>query len=324
MMKKWDYTVRALERALRLLQRLDAPGVVQHGFALTELAQAANITPGTACRLLRTLMRYDYVRQDEKHRYYLGRAARVLGTGDQAAERLRRLAEPAVRRLQEATGETVVLAMFQAGMRRTVLTAESRRELRAAAEEGADRRLFDTATGRVLLSMLGEEEADRLRLELDPTGVLWPDCPDAHAFHRRLAEIRQRGYAVCRRPGSAVAAIAAPIRAESAPAPAALGVYYPVFRTPLDSEESCMRLVKQAAAEIAMLLNGGGGKDAPEAGQPPVRNEIEGQAYHVSLRDDADTSASVGSEGVESDTWLPSPSEDADSGVGHDEEPARK
>jgi DNA-binding IclR family transcriptional regulator len=98
---------RAVERALALLEAVaEAP----EGLRLSTAARLAGVPTSTGLRLLRTLERAGHVRRDDRGRYAAGPRLFALGG---ALDRLPllELAEPHLRALVDAAGETANLAV---------------------------------------------------------------------------------------------------------------------------------------------------------------------------------------------------------------------
>jgi DNA-binding IclR family transcriptional regulator len=230
--------VQSVERALALLELLAAaePG----GLALGELAGRAGLKGPTAHHLLATLAALGYARQvAETRRYGLGPRALALGRRRDLAETLTDAAEPAVAALRAAVNETVVLALWDAGRRHTLLTAESEQPLRVAADTGFDDRFLTTATGRVLLA------------QLDPERLAgWPE---ALAVAADLSRIATAGAARHVDPAMEVVALAVPVPA--AEVNASLGLYLPLSRSSAAREAELLAALEAAAAAIGAEFN---------------------------------------------------------------------
>jgi len=242
--------VQSVQRALRLLELLDAGG--DEGRMLTELGSDSGLKVPTVHNLLATLVTLGYARQRaENRRYALGERARSLGSGQSSVARLRHAARGPVRDLHAEVNETVVLAVDLDGRRHSILSCESAHELRVTAARGVDDHFYDTATGRVLLALRTpqgvQEHVDRHGLP----GAAWSEAPDQEALVQALAAVRAAGYAQFAKPASHVLALAVPVPLRQAPMPAALGLFYPTVRDRKGRRADLLRRLLQAARTIA-------------------------------------------------------------------------
>lgn len=96
--------VNSVLRACALVDLMASTGPE---IALSQAADALALSRPTTHRLLNTLVLAGWVRRTESSRYAL--TARVLGSSVSPALALRELVRPVVRRLAEATGDTVYL-----------------------------------------------------------------------------------------------------------------------------------------------------------------------------------------------------------------------
>ena len=118
------------------------------------------------------------VRRTEDGRYSLG--PRLLYWGEAAAEtfNLRSIAEPAMRRLRDAIGESVHLYIRENDARICIAAVEARHELRPFIQLGRPLPLRAGAAGKVLLAFAGEE-VQRLELRRARADSELPNAPGA-------------------------------------------------------------------------------------------------------------------------------------------------
>jgi len=107
-MAKEQAPVRAVQRAFDLLGLLSAP---QPAATLSDLARGSSLPVSTAARLLATLERTGFVRRDGENRYAPGTRLVQLGLSAVRSLTIYELAEPHLRRLSEASGETANLSV---------------------------------------------------------------------------------------------------------------------------------------------------------------------------------------------------------------------
>lgn len=151
--------IEALSRGFDVLEALGRHGELP----LSELAKHSGVPRATAFRVLNTLQARGYVEhQPERHVYRLGPGSLVLAAQSQVAAVVR-MAEPAMRALQEASGETVNLALVQVARLVYVEIAESRHGVRTMSGGVGDVAPWHaTALGKAVLSRLPIGEAQTL------------------------------------------------------------------------------------------------------------------------------------------------------------------
>jgi len=99
---------QSIERALLLLREIAAHN--RAGSRLLDLATRTALQRPTVHRMLKCLAAENMVQQDpETHRYYLGSMVFELGLTAAPRFNLREICHPAMRRIAEATGDTVFL-----------------------------------------------------------------------------------------------------------------------------------------------------------------------------------------------------------------------
>lgn len=246
--------IQSVTRALQLLEALDSawPGHV----SLTELAAQTGLKAPTAHSLLHTLVAMGYVEHSTiTRRYALGERACAIGHPRYAADVLAKAAAPYVDSLRRELNETVVVALYRAGQRQTVVTAESDEALRVGVDQGVDRSFYETATGRVLLAMLPPDELQRV---VDSVGLphgLWPGVRTRDQLDVALAGIRAEGHAYLERlPDGHVLAVAVPIPSDGRDVCAALGLYYPSVRAGEQRRETIVAALERTAVQTAAAL----------------------------------------------------------------------
>jgi DNA-binding IclR family transcriptional regulator len=192
-------------------------------------------------RLVNTLHQRAFVRR-RPDGYVVGpMAVRLTETVESD---LRRIAVPAMLRLAEHTGETVVLHSID-GQEAVVIdqAVSERHVLRVQHQAGSRHPLSSGASGRALLAFQGEPAVDRaVRAHPDPA---W--------LRRQLEQIRKAGHAISADElQRGVHGLAAPILDASGLARATIAVLVPAERSRRLAEHAGR--VKQTAEQIAAAL----------------------------------------------------------------------
>lgn len=159
-MKVKQNGARTLSRGLDILELLaKAP----HSMGVTELAESLELDKSTVHRLLTTLTKRGYARQDTRlRRYTLGAQALVLHDAFQAQIGVQQLCRPLLREMTDITGETSHLAILS-GANIVFLDWICTPEVMGVRTVvGRSEPIHCTALGKALLAALPEEERKKL------------------------------------------------------------------------------------------------------------------------------------------------------------------
>lgn len=248
---------QVLERALRLLE-LFTPE--RPSWPVRELSEATGLPRPTVYRILRVLQRHQYVWQDPAtKRFRLGSGA--LGLGRRALEsiEIRSTAYPVMRRLHEATGETVLLTVLSEDRTQSVCVErlESRHELRLILEVGRRIPLHAGASSKILLAYLPPEQVARVIERRGLVRVNKNTITDPERLQRELREIRRRGYALSfEETNEGAAGIAAPIFDATGAIAGGLGIAGPLVRFTPQTLPRLIPVVCAHADEVTQALGG--------------------------------------------------------------------
>jgi IclR family acetate operon transcriptional repressor len=153
------YIVAPVHKAMQLLDALvsgKAP------MALSDLAASTALPKTTAFRYLYTLRASGFVIYDERtERYAIGPRMAATSPLPSYAERIKKIAQPALLRLQRQFNETVNLGIRDGSDIVYIDMVGSSRLLHAEAMIGKRDPLHSTALGKAILLTLGTSEIDR-------------------------------------------------------------------------------------------------------------------------------------------------------------------
>ncbi|MBI2982829.1 MAG: IclR family transcriptional regulator [Chloroflexi bacterium] len=219
-------SVQSVDRALDLLEALaSSEGEV----SITSLANRTSLHVSTVHRLLTTLLRRGYVRQNpETSRYYTGAKLATLAEGRSRFNELRHRARPILRALVEQTRETSNLVVLDDVMAVYIETVPSPHVVRMFTVIGNRVPLHATGAGKALLAWLPADRRDALIERTELRAHTARTIVERASLRRALEEIRERGYAIddeefdegVRCVAVAVGPIGAPVAAISVSAPA--------------------------------------------------------------------------------------------------------
>lgn len=234
-------SVQSVDRALDLLEALSAS---EGEVSITSLASRTSLHVSTVHRLLTTLLRRGYVRQNpETSRYYTGAKLATLAEGRSRFNELRHRARPILRTLTDQTRETSNLVVLDDVMAVYIETVPSPHVVRMFTTIGNRVPLHATGAGKALLSWLPGDRRDTLIDRSELRAHTARTITERPSLRRALEEIRERGYAVddeeydegVRCVAVAVGPVGSPLAAISVSAPAS-------------------RMTRQRCGELAPLL----------------------------------------------------------------------
>lgn len=247
--------VRAVGRALEILLAFTAQ---DFELSAAELLKRVDLSRPTLYRLLYTLEERGFlVSVGEPQRFRLGPSVAKLAHVWTSSLDLAAVAEPVLRRLWQATGETVALFLPQREFRLCVVELPSPQPLNFKRGVGYTERIVRGATGRAILAHMGAS-ADELRAYAQGTGI---DLEDLQAA---LVQTRERGWADSHSeliPGAV--SVAAPFFDRNAAVAGSIGVFGPEVRLNGARLAQVTQLLRAEASNLSELLGFGNRASPP-------------------------------------------------------------
>ncbi|MGW8484025.1 IclR family transcriptional regulator [Microbacterium sp. NPDC055903] len=187
---------QAIARAARLLRLVTAAG--DRGAGLAELAAAADLSRSTAHRLLTALRAEGLVDRDEGSAAWMpGPELFLMGTVAAARYDITALAKDIVRSLAVKTEESAFLSARRADETVCLLREEGAFPIRSfVLSEGVRFPLGVASAGLAILAFLPNHDVDAYLDRHPELADDWGRPHDRDRLGRRLAETRERGYAV--------------------------------------------------------------------------------------------------------------------------------
>jgi IclR family acetate operon transcriptional repressor len=249
--------VKSLDRAIEVLFFLAAN---PPDCSILTISCGLGTTPSTVHRILTTLSQRGLVEQDPiTRRYGIGVQTLRLAAAYRQRVRLQTVALSSMRRLRDATGETINLHIASGSSFVCIEQVESLHQVRRVVDPGMSQPLeFRGASGKVLYSWLPFDDQQRLQRDWRAEQSLAERPWLNRDIPALAAEIRGRGFAISSEEGvPGVAAVSAPIFDVSGAVTAALTVSGPVDRLPETRMLEISAQVRDAAAEISAGLGYG-------------------------------------------------------------------
>ncbi len=241
-----------LDRGLDILELLARSG---SPVGLTEIAAHIGGPKATVHRLLATMQTRGYVAQDPRTAAYSA-GVRCFELGSLWAQNLdlRAIAAPHLACLNEETGETVHLAVYDHGDVVYVEKLESTHHVVAKSHLGRRCPSTTVATGRALLAFQAAEEIREVLSKPLPR-FTEHTVTEPKRLLEMLAEVRRQGYGVNRESlRDGVGGLAAPIRNHTGAVVASVGVCLPMQRFGADRFPMLRDRTIRAASDISAAL----------------------------------------------------------------------
>jgi len=244
--------VRAVERALQILACFDDEHPER---GISDIAQAVKLHKATTHRIVTTLMSFGYIeRAEDGQRYRLGLRLADLGYKVIRRMDLRTEAQPLLADLTRRLGETSDLCVYDRGQVLYLEVVQANHALTIAAAVGRSLPVHATASGKVLLAHMPEQEREAiLSRELDrhtPHTVT-----DPAELRRQLEAVRARGYAVDDEELEAgVRAVSVPVRNREGAVIAAMSIAGPATRLTVERLPDTAKELAATAAAVSRRL----------------------------------------------------------------------
>lgn len=241
------------DRAARLLLLYDDSRPV---LSAAEVAEHLGMSRSTTYRYLLSLRAAGLLEEDTvRGSFRLGPRIFELARVARKGLGLTEVAVPAMRRLMEETGETVILTRRSGTQVICVECEESSQNLHVAYERGQLLPMHAGASAIVLLAWLEPGELDRILEAATLERYTDATTTDANLLRGRLGEIRKIGYAISfgeREPGAVE--VAAPIWDEADAVTAGLSVVIPSYRADERSLQGAITGVRSYADQVTGQL----------------------------------------------------------------------
>jgi IclR family transcriptional regulator, KDG regulon repressor len=247
-----EYNVRAVERALQILNSFDD----QHPErGLSEIAQFVELHKATAHRIITTLVNYGYLeRGSDGQKYKLG--LQLTDLGFKAIHRLdlRREAIPYMNQLIQKLGEACDLSIFDRGEVFYIEFVQGRYTLTVAAAVGQRLPPHCTASGKVFLANFPTELIKDIIKE-PLVKYTSKTITKMDSLLKTLDLVRRQGFAIDDEEMEVgIKAVSAPIRNQSGMVMAALSIPGPTSRLSDDMIQRIAGTLIETTNEISRRM----------------------------------------------------------------------
>ncbi len=244
-----DGGIQSVRRAFAVLDAVAASGG-QAG--ITALAAETGLAESTVHRMATSLVELGCLRRLPDRRYAL--ASRLVRLGAAATKGIGHQAEPTLRALVDALGESANLATLAGDKAEYIAQAPSRHSMRMFTEVGRKVDLHCTGVGKAILSALPDDGVERI---VDQTGLparTAHSITDKPRLLEELARAREAGYCLDEEEQElGVRCVAMPIRISDF-AILAVSVSGPTLRMNDELVSRAVPLLRDAARQIGALV----------------------------------------------------------------------
>jgi IclR family KDG regulon transcriptional repressor len=252
--EKSEYIIQAVSHALDLLEQFH--GEVDE-LGVTELSKRLKLHKNNVFRLLATLESRGYIEQNKAtENYRLGLKSLELGQTFIKQMGLLRQAKPILEGLVGECNETSYVAIFKEGHVVYLDVVETDLTVRVVSRVGSRLPAHCTASGKVHLSHMAEEEILNLLPSKELRGFTPTTVTDRDALIKELAVIAEQGYAIDNEEmDTGVRCVAAPIRDYTRRIVGAVSISGPSMRFSDERiEKELVPLVTRAGDDLSTRL----------------------------------------------------------------------
>lgn len=251
--KRAEPPVRALEKGLNILEYLSR---VREEIDLSSLAKQVRIPKSTLLRFLNTLRKYNFVQQDSKtQKYQIGWAFIYLGKIASDFFTLPNVVRPYLEELAQRTGETASLVVREGDHAVYIDQVVSQNIIKGIPPIGSRLGLHCTASGKMLLSALSDEELHRFLRARVLEKKTEKTITRKSVLKREVKKIALQGYAFDDEETEIGGrCVAAPVLDREGKIVAALSIVGPTSRIRETDLERLAKIVKEIAARASTAL----------------------------------------------------------------------
>jgi IclR family transcriptional regulator, acetate operon repressor len=242
--------VQSVDRAISVLELL-----AQGEAGITEIAGELGVHKSTVSRLVSVLEARGLVEQlGERGKYAIGFGVVRLAGAATGRMDLTKLGQPVCQTLADSFGETVNIAVHDAGVAINITQARGSAAVSAVNWIGQRTPLHATSSGKILLAYLPVDERRRL-VSLPLDSYTENTVVDGSRLLSELKEVATQGYAACfEELELGLHAVAVPVRGHRGEVVAAMSASGPSYRLSRQRVEEIVPVMTSAAADLSAQL----------------------------------------------------------------------
>lgn len=216
---------------------------------LTEVAEELQLNQATSANIIKTLVARGYLEHiGKKKGYRLGPAAYRLTNEVPYGKDLVDAAQSVMEAITAKLNESCLLGVLRNFKRYTLHIVHSGHEIQV--QSPAERNVYETASGRILLAYLSERELDRFVQNVGlPDTSLWEEAASFEKLLAELARIKEAGLVMTHLKYRHVRGFAVPVFAQEQVV-AGLSVFLPEYRCTAARQREIIAALKEGAEVI--------------------------------------------------------------------------
>ncbi len=250
--RKKESVTGTLGKAVSLLELI---ALAEKPMRFTDVVEACGQPRGTVHRQLAHLVAEGLVDHVADQTYVVGLRLLQLAAKAWSSNDLRSVAAPHLAALQEATQESVHLAVLNGGQVTYLDKMEGKHTLRMHSQVGKTSPAYCTGVGKAALSMLSPDDLAALAAELDFHRFTQNTIVTPQMLGQDVAAIRSNGYGFdLQEHEIGIHCVAAPVMAPGRNFLAAISVTGPAYRVDVEQLRKWGPLVRETADQISAEL----------------------------------------------------------------------
>ncbi|MCD6219443.1 IclR family transcriptional regulator [Candidatus Calescamantes bacterium] len=252
-MGKRYWVIGSLDKGLSIMEYLSSKC---EGVSLNEIASSLQMEKSSTFRLLSTLSRRNFVRQDEStKKYTLGFKILELQRSLSSQLKLEKESYPFLQELTNRTGESSHIAVYSQEGVTFIATHRCDEVLSVYNDVGRREPLHCTALGKVLLSFLSEEKKKEVLKTINLEKFTSRTITSCRQLQEELKRVKEKGVAVDNEEyREGVRCVAAPVFNSDNKVIAAIGISGPSTRISPERFSSIEEIVKDVARKLSSSL----------------------------------------------------------------------
>ena len=241
---------------LKALDILEALAQCPKGAGVSELAEITQLSKSSVYRILMALTQRQYVVKDDHAKVYrLGFRPLSLASAVLDALEIKHIARSELRRISDATGETVHLMCLDGMEAVYVDKIETPNPIGLKSQIGKRLPLYCTSGGKALLAHMSDQFIQNYMGSISLTPCTPKTLTTPQALMKELARIRCQGYALDNEEHHTnITCVAVPILNHEGEVQASISIAAPSYRFDLNKAICCKDLLIASAQSIAMQL----------------------------------------------------------------------
>ena len=252
-MRNTENSVQSINRTFDILESFTNG---KSALRITDISKNLRLHKSTVHRLLSTLAERGYIQQNpESNKYQLGLKILELSSSLLQRMELRKVAHPILEKLANQSQETIHLLILDNEEAVYIDKVEYPHTIQLQSYIGKHIPLHSTASGKLLLANLAEEEVDRIIKKKRLIRYTKNTITSPILLKKELRKIKKQDYSVDNiEYEKNVRCVAAPIRDFSGRVIASLSISGPTMRMKPKRVTSLIKLAQEAGKEISQSL----------------------------------------------------------------------